>query len=112
MFDGQVESEKRIKLLYDEALPFDKQFIRCPYSKVCLQRINKGCECGVTHMCQETCSDCMSVPPCPYAEGRIPCESCNRRFRSRAYFEKHKTNKLGEKSICEQKRNCAICNNT
>ena len=38
----------------------------------------------------------MSIPPCPYADVRIPWESCNRQFRSRACFERHKTNKLGK----------------
>jgi len=49
---------------------------------------NIGCERGVTHRCQETCSDCMPVPPCPYADVRIPCETRNRRFRIRACFDK------------------------
>jgi hypothetical protein len=71
---------------------------------------NKGCEKGVTHRCQETCSDCISVPPCSYTDVRIPCELCNRQFRSRACFDKHKTNKIGKKTVCEMKRNCAVCN--
>jgi hypothetical protein len=54
------------------------------------------------HRCQETCSDCMSVPPCPYTEVRILCESCNRQFSSRTCFDKHKTNKIGKKTY--QKR--------
>jgi len=63
----------------------------------------------VTHKCQEACSECISVPPFPYADVRIPCEACNRQFRSRACFDKHKTNKLGKKTVCE-KKNCATCN--
>jgi len=43
----------------------------------------------------------MSIPPCPYAV-RIPCESCNRQFRSRACFDRHKTNKLGN-TVCEKR---------
>ena len=70
---------------------------------------NRGYKSGVAHKCQETCSDCMSVPPCPWADVRISCESCNRRLKSRACFHKHKTNKLGRKSRCDQKRNCAVC---
>jgi hypothetical protein len=62
------------------------------------------------HRCQCTCSDCISVPPCSYTDVRIPCESCNRQFRSRACFDKHKTNKIGKKTVCEKKRNCTMCN--
>ena len=52
----------------------------------------------------------MSIPPCPYADVRIPCEACNRQFRSRTCFDKHKTNKLGKKTVCEKKKNCVTCN--
>ena len=70
---------------------------------------NKGCERGTTHKCGETCSDCKSVPPCTFSE-RVPCESCNRNFRSRSCFEKHKTNKLGgNMTVCEKVRNCHVC---
>jgi hypothetical protein len=113
MFDGQVESEKRINLLYDNVTyhyhvinSMTGAFSRKYFCTGC----NKGCERGVMHRCQETCSDCMSVPPCPYDNVRILCESCNRQFRSCACFDRHKTNKLGKKTICEKKRNCTICN--
>jgi len=113
MFDGQVESEKRINLLYDD-VNHHFNVINSVTGAISRQYFcngcNKGCDSGVTHRCQETCSDCMSIPPCPYADVRIPCESCNRQFRSRACFDKHKSNKIGKKSVCEKKRNCATCN--
>jgi len=71
---------------------------------------NKGCICGVTHKCGETCSDCKSVPPCMYSEDKVPCVSCNRNFRSCSCFEKHKKNKLGNKTVSEKVRNCTVCN--
>jgi hypothetical protein len=52
----------------------------------------------------------MSIPPCPYADVRIPCAECHRQFRSRACFDKHKTNMLKGKPVCERKRNCTVCN--
>ena len=99
VFGGQVESEKRINLLHDDVThnyhviknvtgALSRRYV----SKGC----KKGCESGVTHRCQGTCSDCTSVPPCPYEDVRIPCESYNRQFRSRACFDRHKTNKLGK----------------
>jgi hypothetical protein len=99
VFDGQVQTEKRINLLYDDVthhyhvigsmtFAFARRFV----CKGC----NKGCEMGEMHRCQETCSDCLSVPPCPYDDVRIPCESCNRQFRSRACFVNQKSNKIGK----------------
>ena len=54
----------------------------------------------------------MSTPPCAFCQAaavRIPCESCNRSFRSQACFDRHETNKLNRKTVCEQKRNCTNC---
>jgi hypothetical protein len=61
------------------------------------------------HKCKETCSDCMSVPPCTFSGVRIPCNLCNKNFRSHACFDRHKTMKLGGKTLCERNRICAIC---
>ena len=54
----------------------------------------------------------MSIPPCICTYVRIPCEACNRTFRSQACFDKHKTNKLKGKTVrvCVQKGNCAKFN--
>jgi len=70
---------------------------------------NKGCSRDVTHKCKKTCCDFMSVPPCAFSEVRIPCESCNRNFRSQTCFGNHKKNKVKEKTVREQKRNCCTC---
>jgi hypothetical protein len=113
MFDGQVESENRINLLYDEVSQHFHvigSLTGALYRKYVCKGCNRGCDGGVTHKCQETCSDCMSIPPCPYADVRIPCTECNRQFRSRACFDKHKTNMLEGKPVCERKRNCTVCN--
>jgi len=45
-----------------------------------------------------------------FSEERVPCESCNRKFRSRSCFENHKTNKLEGKTVSEKVRNCPVCN--
>ena len=72
---------------------------------------NQSSRSAVTHRCREKCTDCMSIPPCICTDVRIPCDACNRTFRSQACFDKHKTNKLKkDKTVCEQKRNCAKCN--
>ena len=113
IFEGQVVSEKRVNLLYDEATrhfhvianltgAMSKRFI--------CEGCSKSCRSGVTHKCSEACSDCLSIPPCISTNVRIPCGSCNRTFRSQTCFHKHKTNKLKGKPVCAQKRNCGTCN--
>jgi len=102
IFEGQVTSEKRVNLLYDEdnrlyhvitnlTVAMSKRYI-CESS-------NQSCRTGVTHRCREKCTDCMSIPPCVCTDVRIPCEACNRTFRSQACFDKHKSNKLKEKTM-------------
>jgi hypothetical protein len=115
VFDGRVESEKRLNLLFDD--------VTCHYhvitnvtAAMSRRHVCKGCGRGydkggdMTHKCDQACSDCMSIPPCVFADdGRIPCESCNRTFRSQTCFDRHKTNKLrGKKTVCEQKRNFRV----
>jgi len=112
LFDGQVESEKRINLLYDDTTYYYHviTYITGTMAKtyVC-KGCNKGCKRDVTYKCEQSCSDCMSVPPCAFYDVRIPCESCSRNFRSPTYFDKHKKKELRGKTVCEQKRNCVSC---
>ena len=111
-FDGQVKSEKRINLVYDDVnrhFHVINNLTGAMAREYVCRGCNKGCERGVTHKCGETCSDCKSAPPCTFAEERVPCESCNRNFRSRACFEKHKTNKLEGKIVWEKVRNFPVC---
>ena len=112
MFDGQVQTEKRINLLYDEVARHYHVIVNITGSlakRYVCKACNKGCCSDVTHKCEQACSDCMSVPPCTFSHFRIPCELCNRTFWSRVCFEKHKNNKLRGKTVCEQKKNCAAC---
>jgi len=112
MFDGQIQTEKRINLLYDDVARHYHVIVNITGAMakrhVC-ETCNKGCCSDVTHKCEQACSDCMLVPPCTFSHVRIPCELCNRNFRSRARFDKHKKNKLRGKRVCEQKKNCAAC---
>ena len=90
IFDRQINSEKRMNLLYDDA---NKHY-----------HVNAK----LTHKCRETCNNCISIPPCVYTHVRIPCESCNRTFSSQSYFDKHKSNKLRGRTVCEQKKTVQI----
>jgi len=75
MFEGQVDSSKRLNILYDDVechyhvifnvtAAMDKKYV----CKVC----NKAYRSDVTHVCDQTCSDCTACPPCAFAEFRIP----------------------------------------
>ena len=111
MFDGQVQTEKRINLLYDDVARHYHLIVNITGALakryVCLA-CNKGCSSDVTHKFEKACIVCMSVPPCKFSHIRIPCELCNRNFRSRVCFDRHKTNKLRGKTV-ENKKNCAAC---
>ena len=112
MFDGQVHTEKGINLLYDDVARHNHVILNITGSMVkryICKACNKGCVVLVTHKCEKACSACMSVPPCTFSHVRIPCELCNRNFRTPACFDKNKTNKLKGKKLCEQKKNCAAC---
>jgi len=112
IFDGQVTSEKRINLLYDDVnrhYHVIANLTGAMVKRYVCKGCNKGGRTGVMHKCLETCNDCMFIPPCVYSHVRIPCESCNRTFRCQSCFDKHKTNKLKGKTVCEQKKNCANC---
>jgi hypothetical protein len=113
MYDGQVDSSKRISLLYDYVTRhyhvinnlngvMAKRYV----CKAC----NKGCERDVTHICDQTCSDCMTSPPCIFSGVRIPCGECNRHFRSQPCVDNHKKRSgVRKKTVCEKKRCCEPC---
>jgi hypothetical protein len=112
-FDGQVNSERRINLLYDDAEHHYHVITKVTGAMarryVC-RGCNKGCRRDVSHICDQTCSDCMSSPPCALEGIRIPCDACNRHFRSRACFDKpRKKEGRNKKTVCECKRCCSTC---
>jgi len=108
IFDEPVQTEKRINPLYDDLSRHYHVIVNITGAMakryVC-KACKKGCCSDVTHKFEQACSDCMSVPPCTLSHVRIPCELCNRNFRSRACLDKHKKNKLRAKTVCEQKKN-------
>jgi len=95
MFEGQVDSTKRLNILYDDverhyhvitSLTGDmaRKFVR----KVC----KKACASDVKKACDQMFSDCMACRPCAFSGVTIPCAERNRHFRSHTYFAKHKQN--------------------
>jgi hypothetical protein len=113
MFDGQTDSQQRINLLYDDVTrhyhvinSLTGALMRNYVCTAC----NKGCKWGITHTCDQTCSDCMASPPCIQKQGvRIPCNDCNRTFRSQSCYDNHKAGSSTKKSLCEIKKLCSTC---
>ena len=113
IFVGQVTSEKRVNLLYDEDnhhYHVITNLTGAMSKRYICEACNQSSRSGVTHKCREKCTDCMFNPPCISTDVRNPCEAHKRTFRSQACFEEHKTYKLKGKTACAQKRNCANFN--
>ena len=112
IFQGQVDSSKKINRLYDDVEQHYHVIVNItgamPKTYVC-KACNKWCRQDVTHVCEETCSDCMASPPCVVSAVRIPCSECNRHFRSKACFANHKQSTSKKKTVCGRRRNCATC---
>jgi len=90
IFEGRVESVKRLNLLYDEVewhchvITNLTGAMANPYAcKAC----NKSCRIVITLICDLTCSDFMTNTPCAFSEVRISCDECNRHFRCRKCFD-------------------------
>jgi len=77
--------------------------------KYVCKRCSKPCKRDIAQGCDQTCSDCMVITPCAYAEVRIPCDDCHRHFRNAACFAHHKLRTSNRKSVCERKRCCETC---
>jgi len=115
MYQGHVESDKRINLLFDEVTQHYHVIANLTVAMakryVC-EGCNKGCKYGVLHTCEQTCSDCMLSLPCISAGSRIPCDLCNRHFRSQTCFDNHKRKTQGKskkKSARELRKSCGTC---
>jgi hypothetical protein len=109
MFERQVEPSKRINLLFVDITRHYHVTGAMEKRHVSKARIN-GCKNDVTHICDQTCSDCMANRSCITADVRIPCDERNRQFRSRTCLDNHKT-QLGDNknTVCELMRCCETC---
>ena len=93
MFEVQIDSPKRINVLYDDV---DEHYhvmvnITGAMAKnyVC-KACNKGCRRDVTRVCDQTCSVCIAIPPCAFHDVRNLCSECYRHFRSQECFANHR----------------------
>jgi len=95
MYEGQVETSKHLDLLYDDD---ERHYHVIPNLTGAMAKMyiynacHKSSKRGITHVCDQTCSDCMASRPCTLSDVRIPCEVCIRHFSSRNCFANHKQN--------------------
>ena len=112
MFQGRVDTSERLNLLYDDVERHYHVIVNLTAAmaqKYVCKGCNKACTSDVTHVCDQTCSDCAACPPCAVAEVQIPCDDCHRHFRSPTCFANHKQNTSTQKSVCQRKRRCKKC---
>ena len=93
MYQGNVDSDKRVKLLFDEETQHYHAIGNLTGAKAkrydC-EGCNKGCKYDVVHTWEQTCTDCMVRILCISAEPRIPCDICNRQFMNQTCFDNQK----------------------
>ena len=80
IFEGQVDSSKRLNLLYDDVerhyhviANLTGAMVKRYVCKAC----NKASKSDITHVCDQTSSNCMASPPCTFSDVRFPCDDCN-----------------------------------
>jgi len=112
MFEGRVESAKRLNLFYDDVERYyhvNTNLTGAMARRYICKACNKSCRRDVSHVCDQTCSDCMMSSPCAFEDIRIPCEICNRHFRSQKCFDNRKRRTPKKRTVCESKRCCVTC---
>jgi hypothetical protein len=80
MYQGHVEFDKRINLLFDEITRHYHvigNLTGAMAKRYVCECCEQGCEYGVVHTCEQASSDCMERHPCKYAGPRIlvTCET-------------------------------------
>jgi len=67
MFEGQVDSPKRLNILYDEVerhYYIIAKLTGAMAQKYVFKGCSKACKRDDAHVVDQTCSDCMVSPPC------------------------------------------------
>jgi len=83
MHVGQVDSSKHLSLLYDDVERHYHGLTNLTGAMakryVC-SACHKSCGRDITHVCDQTCSDCMASPPCAFSDLRSHCDECEETF--------------------------------
>jgi len=77
IFEGQVDSSKHLNRLYDDVERHYHVITNLTWAMakryVC-KACHKNCGRDITHVCDQTCSDCMASPPCAFSDARTYCD--------------------------------------
>lgn len=110
IFEGDVESNKKINLLYHNN---HFNVISSLTAAFCCDYYCEDCHVPYNtknqHRCQRTCPQCQSSPLCEKIAQETDCSDCNRKFRGKACFDNHKSSNSRGSSICDQIKRCLIC---
>ena len=109
VYTGPVEKEKKIYLYlhnnhYDVITSMPAFFARKRDCHTCKKQYDKSVE----HLCPNACQ-CCRFPDCPIVSW-VSCTDCNRMFKSRECFDRHKQNIGHESSVCASLVKCMHCN--
>jgi hypothetical protein len=109
IFSGPDKEKKKIYLFlhdnhYDIITSMPAFFARKRYCHDCKKPYDKT----VDHMCPNACQ-CCRFPNCPIVSW-VSCTDCNRMFKSRECFDRHKQNIGQEGSVCVSLVKCSHCN--
>jgi len=75
MFEGQVDSDKRLNKPYDDVERHYHVITKITGAvarKYVFKWCNKGYGSDVTHVCDQTFSDCLASPPCAFSDFESP----------------------------------------
>lgn len=112
MFEGQVAFSTRLNLLYDDVTRYYHVIINLTSAlakRYVCKACNTRCKRDVAHICDQTRSDSLASPPRLFAGIRIPCDECNRHYRSQTCFDNHEKHLGANKKLCERQRCCGTC---
>ena len=115
MYQGDIESENRLNLLFDELIRHYHvigNLTGAMAKRYICEGCDKCCKYGVVHTCEQTCNDCMVSPPCLSAGPTNQFDLCNRHFRSQTCFNNHKNKTQGKsrkKSAYQLRKCCGTC---
>ncbi|XP_055918297.1 uncharacterized protein LOC129950379 [Eupeodes corollae] len=110
IFEGDNDEKKKINLIYHNnhfnlITSLTAAFCCSYYCEDCHEPYNMKSK----HRCHKTCPQCQNTPPCPKIAKEINCVDCNRNFRGKNCFDKHKAGNSKGNNICEQVKRCILC---
>jgi len=109
MFEDQVDSPKRINLLYADVerhCHVIANLTAATTRRYVCKGCNNSCTCDVTHVYDQMFSDYIASPPCAFSHVRITCTVRNRHFGSRTCYAKHKQRPMN-KNLCANRSDVA-----